>query len=824
MYLYSQFHIFPLYIFCCMSVTEDLITFIISQPPSWQAPVIPSSKDKSPTLTSIAQSLQSTQLDKLTSQLIPPLMYQDAGLPSVQQVKNSIENEKNEDRIVVYLKQLIILTLNGINTDSCLMSVIRFVMPRKNKALKKLLHLYWEICPKYTVANNKKTLKHEMVLVVNALQHDLSSANEYIRANTLRLIAKLQEQELLEPLVPHLRQCLEHRHPIVKKLAIITISKVYLLYNHLIPDTSELFFNVLLESNDPIINRTILGVLFHSHPLLLVDHLSNPVHLSQLLQSDENTLLLLIQILMKYSSKSPLFLKSIYSLLNSQYQSVQFEAASTLSTVTKSDSIIKQCAECLLTIIKSSSDINVKLIVLNELDRVLNSNSIKGLSHYATDVLSCLNSIDPFVQSKALELSVLLVDGKSIDPVVQVLLGQLVGANPSFQQVILDTLQQLTVQYPLIANGLLGVLLQVLFQESIQSPVTSLPTTSTSTTSISVDILLFIQTILTRLPSSRHLVIVRLMNEFNSIESGKVLRNVLWMLSEFSDEEQLELVFNKITQGLQNSPVDNSPAAATTDKAVINTTNVSSLLQIMNRGDYFTASVLGSTLVKLVYKLKNDENAKCKAMLSISYILRLGQSSAIMIDEDSFDHLHTCLNMLLHPTDELISLMTQPAPDHAPATIQHKMPIVKAFETINFGFPTLMDRVVEDAGIMQMNSKKQGKLNKIIQLTGSSDDIYCETYVNVQLYDIILDLIIVNMTNKVLQNVALEFSTLGDLKLIEKPGVFNIGPYGTRQGMKQIKANIKVSSTETGVIFGNIFYNDTSINLVIATNKGRDTR
>lgn len=73
-------------------------------------------------------------------------------------------------------------------------------------------------------------------------------------------------------------------------------------------------------------------------------------------------------------------------------------------------------------------------------------------------------------------------------------------------------------------------------------------------------------------------------------------------------------------------------------------------------------------------------------------------------------------------------------------------------------------------------------------------------------YDILLDVLIVNQTNTTLQNLTLEFSTLGDLKLVERPSPHTIGPHG----FHSIKANIKVSSTETGVIFGNVVYDGTS--------------
>merc|ERR1712086_807463 len=96
----------------------------------------------------------------------------------------------------------------------------------------------------------------------------------------------------------------------------------------------------------------------------------------------------------------------------------------------------------------------------------------------------------------------------------------------------------------------------------------------------------------------------------------------------------------------------------------------------------------------------------------------------------------------------------------------------------------------------------QSKLNKVEQLTGFSDPVYAEAYVNVNQYDIVLDVLIVNQTADTLQNVTLELATLGDLKLVERPSPVGMGPLD----FCSIKANVKVSSTENGIIFGNIVY------------------
>lgn len=70
-------------------------------------------------------------------------------------------------------------------------------------------------------------------------------------------------------------------------------------------------------------------------------------------------------------------------------------------------------------------------------------------------------------------------------------------------------------------------------------------------------------------------------------------------------------------------------------------------------------------------------------------------------------------------------------------------------------------------------------------------------------YDIILEILLINRSEtSTLTNVSVELSTMGDLRLVERPPSFTLGP----KDSKTIKANVKVSSTETGHIFGTITY------------------
>ena len=62
--------------------------------------------------------------------------------------KNLLEKGSDESKIQTMQKILTVM-INGDSMPGLLMHIIRFVMPSKNKQLKKLLYLYYEICPKY---------------------------------------------------------------------------------------------------------------------------------------------------------------------------------------------------------------------------------------------------------------------------------------------------------------------------------------------------------------------------------------------------------------------------------------------------------------------------------------------------------------------------------------------------------------------------------------------------------------------------------------------------------------------------------------------------
>jgi coatomer subunit beta len=96
------------------------------------------------------------------------------------------------------------------------------------------------------------------------------------------------------------------------------------------------------------------------------------------------------------------------------------------------------------------------------------------------------------------------------------------------------------------------------------------------------------------------------------------------------------------------------------------------------------------------------------------------------------------------------------------------------------------------------------ELSHVYQLSGFADPVYAEASVTVRDYDISLDLLVINRTPNPLTNLNVELNTMGDMKIVERPQSQSIGPLD----QINVRASIKVSSTETGHIFGTIVYDD----------------
>ncbi|KAJ2308463.1 coatomer subunit beta, partial [Coemansia sp. RSA 2705] len=808
----------------------------------------------------------------------------DLETPNLQTLKRNLERGTDAIKAEA-LQQVISGTLQGENYEPLLMHIIRFVMPTRNKTLKKLLLLYWEVCPKY---DGDGKLKQETILICNALLNDLQHPNEYIRGSTLRFLCKLREAELLEPLIGPTRECLAHRHAYVRKNAVEAIASIYRTLPHLIPDAPELIGGVLQTEADMTCRRNALGMLTHSAPGVAVQWLKES---AQLVGGFEELLQLAVIDLIRraardFPGEKALFIRCIFELLGAAASAVKYEAAATLVALSSNPAAVKAAAACYIALATKESDNNVRIIVLERLDR-LRARHEGIVDDLVMDLLRVLAAPDLDVRRKALGIVMKLTSRRNVDDVVAMLKKELAktvadaadyDASLDYRLLLIQTIHSCASQFPEVAASVVELFLDSIAEFGASS---------------ATDAIVFIREVAEKFPDLRQGIVSHLVSSFLDFKAGKVMRGALWILGEYAETpDEIRQVWARLREAIGELPLlaaeqreldaaaaapsaaegpeksePRAPAAsasrrilpdgtyATESSLTAKAVDVSALKldskpplrAVLLHSDFFTGTVLASTLTKLVLRFARAAGAddeqqanslRAEAILIMAGVIRIGHSAfvATPIDEDSYDRVLACIRALEY-MDEDSEVLTEAfiadtqrafsrlvkgeVKRAAEEERQHNDEnAVQVDDAIEFrllaaakgaGAESAEDTLEHDIELATGEAEGRAavsKLDSVVQLTGFSDAVYAEAYVNVNQYDILLDIMVVNQTNATLRNLSIEFSTLGDLKLVEKPTSYNVAPYS----FSSVKASIKVSSTETGVIFGTIVYDSPSVN------------
>ena len=794
--------------------------------------------------------------------------------------QKALEKGSDEQKIDT-MKSILVTMLEGNPMPELLMHIIRFVMPSKNKELKKLLYFYWEIVPK--LAEDGK-LRHEMILVCNAIQHDLQHPNEYIRGNTLRFLTKLREAELLEQMVPSVLACLEYRHAYVRKYAILAVFSIFKVSEHLLPDAKEIINSFIVAETDPICKRNAfigLAELDRENALhYLENNIADIENLDPLLQA------VFVQFIRQDANRTPAlkaqYIELLMELLSTTTSDeVIFETALALTVLSANPNVLVPAVNKLIDLAVKVSDNNIKLIVLDRIQDI-NANNVGALEELTLDILRVLNAEDLDVRSKALDISMDLATSRNAEDVVQLLKKELQTTvnNPDqdkamqYRQLLIKTIRTVAVNFVEMAASVVSLLLD--FIGDLNSVAAS-------------GIIAFIKEVIEKYPQLRANILENMVQTLDKVRSAKAYRGALWIMGEYAEGESeiqhcwkhirnsvgevpiLQSEIKKLTQNQEHTEENEVDATAkptgpvilpdgtyatesafdvkTSQKSVTDEERDSRppIRRFVLSGDFYTAAILANTIIKLVLKFENVSknktviNAlKAEALLILVSIVRVGQSSLVekKIDEDSLERVMTSISILLDEVNpeekkEEVKLLEVAFLDTTKSSFKRQIEIAKKnkhkralkdscknIEPIDTPISfrqfagvdstnVQKDSIEEDLqlamkgdAIHATSSSSISKLKKIVPLCGFSDPVYAEACITNNQFDVVLDVLLVNQTKETLKNLHVQFATLGDLKIIDTPQKTNVFPHG----FHKFTVTVKVSSADTGVIFGNIIY------------------
>ena len=189
------------------------------------------------------------------------LVHFDKGV-SASEIKEALETGGEHEKADA-LKKAIAILLSGEQMPQLFITVIRYVLTTDSKLVQKLLLLYIEIIEKTDSAGK---LLPEMILICQNLRNNLQHPNEFLRGSTLRFLCRITEPEIIEPLIPSILACLEHRHAFVRRNAVLAIDRIYQLPGGdlLLQDAPETIERFLEQEADLSARRNAFLMLYNN--------------------------------------------------------------------------------------------------------------------------------------------------------------------------------------------------------------------------------------------------------------------------------------------------------------------------------------------------------------------------------------------------------------------------------------------------------------------------------------------------------------------------------------------------------------------------------
>ncbi|CAH9148087.1 unnamed protein product [Cuscuta epithymum] len=805
------------------------------------------------------------------------LIHFDKSTPAIaNEIKEALEGNDIPAKVDA-MKKAIMLLLNGETLSQLFITVIRYVLPSEDHTIQKLLLLYLEIIEK---TDSKGHVLPEMILICQNLRNNLQHPNEYIRGVTLRFLCRLNEVDIIEPLIPSIMSNLEHRHPYVRRNAILAVMSVFKLPQgeQLLVDAPEKIENVLSTEQDPSAKRNAFLMLFQCSQERAINYLLT--HVDRIPDWGELLQMVVLDLIRKVcrtnKAEKGRYITIIISLLSAPSAAVVYECAGTLVSLSSAPTAIRAAANTYCQLLASQSDHNVKLILLDRLNE-LKASHRDIMTDMIMDTLRALSSPNLDIRKKTLDIVLELVTPRNINEVVHTLKKEVVKTqggelekNGEYRQLLIQAIHSCAVKFPEVASTVVHLLMDFLGDNNVAS---------------AIDVAVFVREIIETNPKLRVSIVTRLLDTFYQIRAARVCTYALWIIGEYClSLSEVESGIETIKQCLGElpfySPSEEGDAADSSSRRPqqVNSITVSSrrpavladgtyatqsaasetaflpptvaqgslatvnLRSLLLTGDFFLGAVVACTLTKLILRLEEVQPSKVEvnkltteALLIMVSIIQLGQSSLLPhpIDNDSYDRIVLCIRLLCNTGGEVRKIWLTSCRESfvkmlsdkqfreteqikAKAQVSHSQPddLIDFYHLKRRGGMSqleLEDEVQDDlkraTGEFVKDENDANKLSRILQLTGFSDPVYAEAYVTVHHYDIVLDVTVINRTKETLQNLCLELATMGDLKLVERPQNYTLAP----ESSKQIKANIKVSSTETGVIFGNIVYETSNV-------------
>eukprot|EP01055_Gregarina_sp_Pseudo9_P001687 Gregarina_sp_Pseudo_9__1686@NODE_213_length_3590_cov_8_227260_g198_i0_p1_GENE_NODE_213_length_3590_cov_8_227260_g198_i0NODE_213_length_3590_cov_8_227260_g198_i0_p1_ORF_typecomplete_len1075_score253_56Adaptin_N/PF01602_20/2_2e64Coatomer_b_Cpla/PF14806_6/5_4e42Coatamer_beta_C/PF07718_12/3_3e31HEAT_2/PF13646_6/1_1e04HEAT_2/PF13646_6/0_00023HEAT_2/PF13646_6/1_1HEAT_2/PF13646_6/4_1e02DUF5578/PF17741_1/2_6e02DUF5578/PF17741_1/13DUF5578/PF17741_1/0_03DUF5578/PF17741_1/3_2e03Cnd1/PF12717_7/0_016Cnd1/PF1 len=538
---------------------------------------------------------------------------EDDSPPSVQELKALLEHSSDQEKLKG-MQRLVSWMASGspdiiAQYDKLFVEVIRFVTPSKNHQVKRLTQLYWELLPMQDKQGNPR---QEMLLVSQFLRNDLTHANEYIRAQMLRTVAKMCNTSMIKTIDQCIVDNLQHTFPYTRRCAATCIQALAEKFGpNILPQAIPDLENMALTEFDVAAQRAALQALIVVDPVrvakLFLLRSDNATHLGDVGQlalveaiKKVYTLMFMtfppttqsIALNQELTKEDLINLLVIY--LDSPSNAVVYEAAGTLLWLSEfSPSSCKQACKALIRVLLSEWDINIRLGVIDRLI-VVTRKCLGVFESFVVDVLRVLSSPSAELRQKVLSCALPAITSRTVHDAVAAIKGEIIKRMDASagqvrnegQSQLVRAMRILCTKFPEVSESVIDLLLDFLSEKELN---------------VSIEVAHLVRELCISNADIRPKIILKLIDTIPEISKPKPIRMCVWMLGELCDSASTrDKIVHTLLSSLMPLPLPN-PENEETEVATLQETSadtqpkqlkVSTRTIILPDGSYGTENVI----------------------------------------------------------------------------------------------------------------------------------------------------------------------------------------------------------------------------------------
>ena len=430
----------------------------------------------------------------------------------VDDVTAQLQKPDTKSKITAMTK-IISAELNGEPQPQLLMYVIRFVMTSDDHQIKRLVLMYLEIINR----TENGSLRPELIMIVDRLSKDLEHPNEYIRGLTLKFLCRINEKEILQPLVPSVIENMTHKHVYVRKATAHCIGHIYQVDKTLLESAGDVLRTALKAEKDSMTRVVIFSVLTRYLPVVAVKFL---ISISQQITTFSEAFIMAVLKFVRLVYKSTPQYKSKYVeilgvLILSNSMMIKLESASIFPLISGNAHVVRKSIETLVDVVCNSSDINVKLLGIQRVKIITVKHKKIIKANCVSDLLRMLPIAS--IRKDVLKLVMNVLAPRNADEIAIALKKEVGREDIEFVREVLRALKTCKE-----------------VNESVE--IDDVMFESLTHAELSKEVVGYIENKL--MEKENGFMVNRLVDLVDQINDSKTLRNIIWMICEYSQENK----------------------------------------------------------------------------------------------------------------------------------------------------------------------------------------------------------------------------------------------------------------------------------------------